>query len=134
MVVEQFIVNQDKANNVYIWHSGYNKEDNYYRKLYPLNQEQYRIVKNHFNKTGDALEWFILNVINDIRFKHDNWSKKCMLLRVAGVGYWRCDDVDCKSESYLRWSNMLQRCYNEKVHDRLPQYIGREGMRGVGKL
>ncbi len=52
-LIDTFIVNEDKANNIFIWHSGYDKEDCYYRNLYPLNQEQYRIVKNHFKKTGD---------------------------------------------------------------------------------
>lgn len=126
VVVEEFIVNPDKANNIYVWHSGADKEDNYYRNLYPLNKEQYRIVKNHFNKTGDDSEQFILNVINDIRFKPDNWSSRCMIPTVTGVGYWGRDDVDCKSESYLRWSDMLQRCYNKKLHERSPQYIGCE--------
>lgn len=123
MVIDQFVVNPDKVNNVYIWHSGYNKEDNYYRNLYPLNQKQYRIVKSHFNRTGDDSEWYIMNnIINDIRFKPDNWSQKCMNPRVAGVGYWGDDDVDCNAESYLRWSDMLQRCYNKKLHERYPQY------------
>ena len=126
MVVEQFIVNPDKTNNIYIWHSGYNKEDNYYRNLYPLNQEQYRIVKRHFNKTGDDSEQFILNVINDIKYKPDDWSKKCMIPIVAGVGYLGSSDVDYKSKSYLRWSDMLQRCYNAKLHERSPRYIGCE--------
>lgn len=48
--VEEFIVNPDKANNIYIWHSGYDKQDCYYRNLYPLNQEQYRIVKKIIRK------------------------------------------------------------------------------------
>lgn len=30
-VIEEFIVNPDKANNVYIWHSGADKQDCYYR-------------------------------------------------------------------------------------------------------
>lgn len=63
-----------KANNVYVWHSGHDKEDCYYKNLYPLNQEQFRIVNNHFQKTGDDSEQFILNVMNDIRYKPDNWS------------------------------------------------------------
>ena len=37
-VAEEFIVNPDKANNVYIWHSGSDKQDHYYRNLYPLNR------------------------------------------------------------------------------------------------
>ena len=122
-VIEEFIVNPDKANNVYIWHSGYDKQDCYYRNLYPLNQEQYQIVKNHFNKTGDDSEGFILKVMNDIKYKPDDWSKKCMEPVMCGVGYRGSENVDCKSESYLKWHDMLNRCYNAKFHERQPQYM-----------
>jgi hypothetical protein len=121
-VVEEFIVNPDKANNVYIWHSGYDKQDCCYRNLYPLNQEQYRIVKNHFSKTGDDSEEFILKVMNDIMYKPDDWSRRCMEPTMCGIGYWGSDSIDCKSESYLRWRDMLTRCYNAKFHERQPQY------------
>lgn len=121
-VVEEFIVNPDKANNIYTWHSGYDKQDCYYRNLYPLNQGQYRIVKNHFNKTGDDSEEFITKVMNDIRFKPDDWSRKCMKPTMCGIGYQGRNNVDCKSESYIRWHNMMNRCYNEKFHQRQPQY------------
>ena len=121
-VVEEFVVNPDKENNVYIWHSGYDKQDCYYRNLYPLNQEQYRIVKNNFNKTGDDSEEFIIKAMNDIKYKPDNWSRKSMEPRVCGIGYHGSGDVRCKSESYLRWNDMLNRCYNAKFHERQPQY------------
>lgn len=121
-VVSEFTVNPDMKNNTYIWHSGYNKEDNYYRNLYPLNQEQYRVVKNHFMKTGDDSEWFIMNVINDIRFKPDDWSKRAMKPVMCGVGYRGSENVDCNSEAYLRWHDMMNRCYNKKFHKRKPQY------------
>ncbi len=123
-VVEEFIINPDKANNIYIWHSGFDKQDHYYRNLYPFNQEQYRIVKNHFNKTGDDSEGFILKVINDIRYKPDDWSKRCMELIMCGIGYHGSENVDCTSESYLIWHDMLNRCYNEKFHGRQPLYMG----------
>lgn len=123
-VVEEFIVNPDKANNIYIWHSGFDKQDCYYRNLYPLNHEQYRIVKKYFNKTGDDSEDFILKVMNDIRYKPDNWSKKSMLPVMCGIGYRGCDDVDCTSESYLRWHDMIHRCYNAKFHEKHPEYLG----------
>lgn len=123
-VVEEFIVNPDKANNIYIWHNGYDKQDNYYKNLYPLNQEQYRIVKRFFNKNGNTPEEFIVKVMNDIRYKPDNWSKKCMEPIMCGIGYRGSDDVDRTSESYLRWHDMLHRCYNEKFHERQPQYRG----------
>lgn len=123
-VVEEFIVNPDKKNNVYIWHSGYDKDDYYYRNLYPLSQEQYRIVKNHFNKTGGDSEEFIVKVMNDIRFKPDDWSKRSMKPVICGIGYRGSEDVDCTSESYLKWHDMLNRCYNAKFHERQPQYMG----------
>ena len=123
-VAEEFIVNPDKANNVYIWHSGSDKQDHYYRNLYPLNQKQYMIVRNHFNKTGDDSEEFILKVMNDIRYKPDDWSRKCMEPVMCGVGYRGSENVDCTSESYLKWHDMIHRCYNEKFHKRQPQYMG----------
>ena len=123
-VAEEFIVNPDKANNVYIWHSGSDKQDHYYRNLYPLNQKQYMIVRNHFNKTGDDSEEFILKVMNDIRYKPDDWSRRCMEPVMCGVGYRGSENVDCTSESYLKWHDMIHRCYNEKFHKRQPQYMG----------
>lgn len=115
-VIQAFIVNPDCQNNVYIWHKGGDKNDNYYKHLYPLNQEQYRIVKNHFNKTGDDSEEFILKVMNDIRFKADDWSKKSLEPTMCGVGYHGSSEVDVKATSYLRWHDMINRCYNDKFH------------------
>ena len=123
-VVEEFIVNPDKANDVYIWHKGHDKQDNYYKNLYPLNQEQYRVVKKNYKETGDDSEEIILKIINDIRYMPENWSKNCMELIMCGIGYRGSDDVDCKCESYLRWHDMINRCYNEKFHERNPQYKG----------
>lgn len=123
-VIEEFVVNPDKANNIYMWHSGFDKQDNYYRNLYPLNQEQYRIVKKHYKETGDDSEEFIIKVMNDIRYKPDNWSKNCIECIMCGIGYRGSDDADCTCESYLRWHDMINRCYNEKFHERQPQYKG----------
>lgn len=123
-VVEEFIVNPDKTNNVYIWHSGFDKQDHYYRNLYPLNQKQYTTVRNHFNETGDDSEEFIIKVMNDIRYKPDDWSKKAMEPVMCGMAYRGSENVDCKSESYLKWHDMINRCYNAKFHERQPQYKG----------
>ena len=123
-VVEEFIVNPDKANNTYIWHSGYDKQDCYYKNLYPLNQEQYRIVKKHFNETSDDSEEFILKVMNDIRYKPDDWSKQCLEPIMCGIGYQGSAEIDCTCESYLRWHDMINRCYNKKFLMRQPQYRG----------
>ena len=121
-VVEEFIVNPDKANNIYIWHSGYDKEDNYYKNLYPLNQEQYRIVKRHFKETGDDSEKFIVKVMNDIRYMPDNWSKELLEPVMCGLGYRDVLYENGKIESYLRWHDMMNRCYNKNFHEKHPQY------------
>ena len=86
-VVEEFIINPDKENNIYIWRSGYDKDDYYFRNLYPLNKEQYRIVKMYFKKTGNDTEDFIVKVMNDIRFKPDCWSKRYLKPIMCGIGY-----------------------------------------------
>lgn len=124
MVVETFIVNMDKANNIYIWHSGNDKEDCYYRNLYPLNQEQFRIVKNHFVKTGDDSEEFILKVMNDIRYKTNDWSKKAITPVMYGVGYHGLLYTNSNEESYNRWHWMMNRCYSDAIHELQLQYTG----------
>ena len=122
MVAETFIVNMDKANNIYIWHTGNVKEDCYYRNLYPLNQEQFRIVKNHFVKTGDDSEEFILKVMNDIRYKPDNWSEKTMKPVMYGIGYHGTLYTNSTEESYQRWHWMMNRCYSDALHKLQPEY------------
>lgn len=41
---------------------------------------------------------------------------------MCGIGYHGSENVDCTSKSYLKWHDMLVRCYNEKFHERQPQY------------
>lgn len=122
MVVETFIVNEDKANNIYVWHSGNDKEDCYYKNLYPLNQEQFRIVRNHFLKTGDDSEEFILKVMNDIRYKPDDWSAKTAEPVMYGVGYHGTLYTNSDEDSYDRWHWMMNRCYSTAIHKLYPQY------------
>ena len=43
---------------------------------------------------------------------------------MCGIGYRGCDDVDCTSQSYLRWHDMMNRCYNEKFLENHPEYVG----------
>lgn len=122
-VVNEFIVNPDKVNNIYIWHRGFDKKDCYYKNLYPLNAEQYKAVKRNFNKTGDDSEEFIIKIMNEISYKPDTWSKKSMQPIMCGVGYRGTEDnIDYSSESYLRWHDMINRCYNKVFHERQPQY------------
>lgn len=121
-VVEEFIVNDDKKNNIFIWHKGYDKQDYYYQNLYPLNQAQYEVVEKNFNEYGDDSEDFILKVMNDIRYKPDKWNKKQMMPVVCGLGYHGFMYTGSLEESYQRWKNMIFRCYSETIHKSYPEY------------
>lgn len=120
-VIEEFVVNPDVKNNDHYWHKGFNKRDNYYKNLYPLNQEQYRIVKSYFMDTGEDSEEFIIKVMNDIKFKPHDWSGKYLKPIMCGIGY-AGTERDSKSVSYIKWHDMIHRSYNAKFHIRNPQY------------
>ena len=121
-VVREFIVNPDTVNNVFIWHRGGNKKDYYYKNLYPLNKDQYYAVRRYYNKNVDDSEDIIVKIMNDIRYKPEDWSIRCMEPVMCGIGYHGREGIDCKSRAYLRWNDMMQRCYNIKLHMRQPQY------------
>lgn len=123
-VIETFIVNEDKANNIFIWHKEYDKKNCYYKNLYPLNQAQYRIVKNHYIQTGDDSEEFILKVMNDIRYKPDDWSKEKIKPVMYGIGYHGLLYTNHNEESYKRWHYIMNRCYSKAIHDSFPNYDG----------
>jgi len=122
LVAETFIINPDVENNKFIWHKSNDKRDCYYKNLYPLNREQYRIVKSYYMKEGIDPEDFIIRVLNDIKFKPDNWSKRRMKPIMSDYGYIGSEGVDRESRAYTRWHDMLSRCYNSKFHERQPQY------------
>lgn len=123
-VVREFVVNPDTVNNVFIWHRGKNKKDNYYRNLYPLNQDQYYALRRYYNKNNDDSEDVIVKIMNDIQYKPFDWSAKSMKPTMCGIGYSGREGVDRTSKAYLRWHDMLSRCYNDKFHVKQPQYKG----------
>lgn len=121
-VVKEFVINPDTINNVFIWHKGHNKKDNYYKNMYPLNNDQYQALKRYFKRTGDDSEEIIVKIMNDIQYKPDNWSARCLEPVMCGRGYYGRGGVNCTSKVYLRWHDMMNRCYNEKFLERNPQY------------
>ena len=121
-VVKEFIVNPDTVNNVFVWHKGEDKNDYYYKHLYPLNKDQYYAVRRYYREHGDDSEETIVNIMNNIRYKPDDWSARKMQPTVCGRGYHGREGIDCDSKAYLRWTDMMHRCYDEKVHKRSPEY------------
>lgn len=116
-VVKTFIENPDCVNNTFTWHKGFNKDDYYYKNLYPLTKDQYYAVRRNYLKTGDDSEEFILKVMNDIDHLPPKWRKEWVEPKVCNIGYHGCDDPDFKSVSYNRWKNMIHRCYNVMLQE-----------------
>lgn len=122
LVVQEFIVNYDIANNVRCWYKGNDKADLYYMNLYPLNEKQYAVVQEKFEAEGIDSEESIFDIINSVEYKADNWSPRGMKKSVCEIGYWGYKKVDVQSRGYQKWANMIQRCYYDKVHEYKPYY------------
>ncbi len=122
LVVKEFIVNYDVANNSCCWHRGNDKEDNYYKHLYPLNKYQYGAVLKNYEECGDDSEEYIIGIINSVDYRPDGWNPGYMRKSMFGIGYLGCSDVDVQSTIYRKWANMMQRCYSEVTHRIKPYY------------
>lgn len=113
LVVDTFI-DYDKSKGQYIWHSGYDKEDCYFRNLYPMEAHTYKAIKTFVLNGGFDTEQKILEVMNGEAYN---------MPTVLGVGYWGSPDVDTKHWTYRKWHNMLTRCYSDSCHKNQPNYI-----------
>ena len=86
-VVKAFVVNTDWHNNIYIWHCDNAIEDNYYRNLYPLNQNEYEAVQKVFDLTGKVSEKDIANIIENKKYKPSGWEAENFTPTVCCIGY-----------------------------------------------
>ena len=103
----------DKANRQFIWHAGNNLEDNYYQNLYPVNRREYFSIRKYVETGGFDSAEKIFEMIA---------GEAYMIPSMFGVGYWGMPNVDVFDKTYIRWHNMLARCYSEKHHKRFPSY------------
>lgn len=122
LVVGAFIVNHDIANNNLCWHSGNNLEDLYFKNLYPLNDKQYATIKNLFSLTGDDSEKNIYEIINNPDYQVDGWEPTHFRRNFMGVGYLGNAKCDISDPAYVKWMNMLHRCYSPAEHEAKPYY------------
>lgn len=122
LVVQTFIINYDMQNNTICWHENDNKKDNYYKHLYPVNDLQYGAIQRLYDENGTVTEAEIMDIVNAVEYKSDNWNPWYFRKSYEGVGYIGTDDVDYNSDAYIRWKNMIQRCYSSKVHTYKPYY------------
>lgn len=124
LVIETFVVNYDMTNNIRIWHLKNDTKDLYYKHLYSVTENQYERLTELQEKSEEPLsEDVIMDVINAVEYKQDGWNPWNYRRGLCGVGYSGCDDIDNTSTSYYRWKNMIQRCYDKKVHKKYkPEY------------
>lgn len=128
LVIQTFIVNHDMKNNTKCWHTDNNKRDNYYKRLYPVTDKQYAALVDLYRKNGTVTEAELMQIVNAPEYKPDGWNAKYMKRSVCGVGYISekmCADIYI-SDAYIRWANMLQRCYSKTVQKNKPYYKGKK--------
>jgi len=126
LVVENFIVNYDMANNTRIWHLNNNISDGYYKHLYPVTENQYERLTELQEQSSEPLsEDVIMDVINAVEYKQEGWNPWDYHRGLCGVGYsgMKMNTEMRHSVSYYKWKNMVQRCYDKKVHKKYkPEY------------
>lgn len=125
LVVKMFIVNYDMKSNTMIWHENNDRKDNYYKHLYPVTELQYGTIKDLYDKNGTVTEDQIMAIVNAVEYKAESWNPWYFRRSYEGIGYLGTGDVDCTSDSYIRWYNMIQRCYNRNVQRMKPYYKGK---------
>lgn len=126
LVVENFIVNYDVANNTRIWHLNNDILDGYYKHLYPVTEKQYLRLRELQEQSSEPLsEDVIKDVINAVEYKQEGWNPWDYHRGLCGVGYsgMKMNTEMRHSVSYYKWKNMVQRCYDKKVHKKYkPEY------------
>ena len=126
LVIETFVVNYDMTNNIRIWHLKNDTKDLYYKHLYPVTENQYERLTQLQEKSEEPLtEDVIMDVINAIEYKQDDWNPWDYHRGLCGIGYsgMKMNTEMRHSVSYYRWKNMVQRCYDKKVHKKYkPEY------------
>lgn len=126
LVIETFVVNYDMTNNIRIWHLKNDTKDLYYKHLYPVTENQYERLTELQEKSEEPLtEDVIMDVINAVEYKQDDWNPWDYHRGLCGIGYsgMKMNTEMRHSVSYYRWKNMIQRCYDKKVHKKYkPEY------------
>ena len=125
LVVSMFIVNFDIVGNTHCWHKDNNKDDNYYKNIYPVNDKQYNAVLEKYSAGEEITDDLITDIVNDIKYKADDWYANKWKRTVFGIGYLGCSDADAnRTDNYIysKWANMMQRCYDEETHKSKPYY------------
>lgn len=121
LVIQTFIVNYDMKNNTMCWHKDNNVDDNFFKHIYSVTDKQYVAIKEIYDKEGSVSEEKILEIVNDIQYKPDDWNPWYWRRSLEGVGYMGGRiDWNKEIDSYRTWTRFVQRCYSKKVHKTRP--------------
>lgn len=128
LVIQMFVVNYDMKYNTMVWHKNNDQSDNYYKHLFPVTDKQYREILRVYEQDGAVTNKQIINIVNAVEFKPDDWKPWHNKRTYEGVGYVGADkiDIDYESYSFVKWKNMIQRCYSDVVHKLKPYYMDKE--------
>lgn len=122
LVIETFVVNYDMTNNIMIWHLNNDVKNLCYRHLYPVTEKQYKRLTELQEQSSEPLsEDVIMDVINAVEYKQDDWNPWYYRRSYEERGYIGMKQ-DYQEQSYLLWKNVIQRCYNKKIHVYKPEY------------
>lgn len=128
LVIKMFVVNYDMKNNTMVWHKNNDTKDNYYKHLFPVTDKQYNEILRAHEQDGAITDKQIMEIVNAVEFKPDDWKPWHNKRTYEGVGYVGADtsDIDYESYSFIKWKNMIQRCYSDIVHKLKPYYMDKE--------
>ena len=128
LVIQMFVVNYDMKNNTMVWHKNNDTKDNYYKHLFPVTDKQYNEILRVHEQAGAITDKQIMEIINAVEFKSDDWKPWHNKRTYEGVGYIGADasNIDYESYSFIKWKNMIQRCYSDVVHKLKPYYMNKE--------
>lgn len=128
LVIQMFVVNYDMKNNTMVWHKKNDTKDNYYKHLFPVTDKQYNEILSIYEQDGTITDKQIMEIVNAVEFKPDDWKPWHNKRTYEGVGYVGADtsDIDYESYSFVKWKNMIQRCYSDVVHKLKPYYMDKE--------
>lgn len=103
-----------------------NISDGYYKHLYPVTENQYERLTELQEQSSEPLsEDVIMDVINAVEYKQEGWNPWDYHRGLCGVGYsgMKMNTEMRHSVSYYKWKNMVQRCYDKKIHKKYkPEY------------
>lgn len=128
LVIQMFVVNYDMKNNTAVWHKNNDIKDNYYKHLFPVTDKQYNEILRIHEQDGAIADKYIIEIVNAVEFKPDDWKPWHNKRTYESVGYLGVDtsNIDYESDSFIKWKNMIQRCYSDNVHKLKPYYMGKD--------